>query len=287
MEGNRTLKFRTLRADEVECRIATISDKGLSLLLYKDARVDQNVLDETVGVMNWKREHQMIGDRLYCTVSLWDPEKKQWVSKQDVGTESYTEKEKGQASDGFKRACFNLGIGRELYTAPFIWISASDCRISEKNGKKICYDKFRVARMEVKDGNISALEIWNDSLKRMAYSFCNFPKDAPASESDSAGRNGGGQGNNSMQKKEASQGSTQRQETMDERADAKMKEEANQSLIDGTKIKVIRDAIRKKGLSEASILGHYRLEKFEDMTMAHWANAMQLLGRYPDKEGRN
>lgn len=277
MTGNNTLKFRALRAGEVECRVATISDKGLSLLLYKDARVDQNILDETVGVMNWKREHQMIGDRLYCTVSLWDPEKGQWISKQDVGTESYTEKEKGQASDSFKRACFNLGIGRELYTAPFIWIKAADCKILDKNGKKTCYDKFRVTKMEVNGGNISALEIWNDSLNRMVF--------AAGVNRGAGGSNNEKHGNDASQAENRSQGSTQRQETADKQADAEMMEQAKNAQIDGTKVKVIRDTIRRKGLSEASILSHYKLKKFEDMTIAHWTNAMQLLERYPDKEG--
>lgn len=282
MAGNNTLKFRTLRPDEVECRVATISDKGLSLLLYKDARVDQNILDETVGVMNWKREHQMIGDRLYCTVSLWDPEKKQWISKQDVGTESYTEKEKGQASDSFKRACFNLGIGRELYTAPFIWIKASDCKISEKNGKKVCYDKFRVTKMDVDGGSISSLEIQNDSLKCIVYSHASA---SAGSNRSSGSRVDDKQGNNARSAENHPQGNTQQSKSADEEANARMIEQANKALIDGTKIKVIRDTIRKKGLSEASILGHYSLEKFEDMTMAHWTNAMKLLEKYRDKEG--
>ena len=123
----KTLNFRTLTAGEIDCRIATVKESGISLLLYKDARVDQNILDEVVGPMNWSRSHQLIGDRLYCTVSIRDGETGEWVAKQDVGTESYTEKEKGQASDSFKRACFNWGIGRELYTAPFIWIGRADC----------------------------------------------------------------------------------------------------------------------------------------------------------------
>ena len=116
--------IRLLHYDEIECRIGTISEKGLSLLLYTDARAAMKILDETFGCLNWQRSHQMIGNSLYCTVSVWDNEKQQWISKSDVGTESYTEKEKGQASDSFKRACVSVGIGRELYTAPFIWVSA-------------------------------------------------------------------------------------------------------------------------------------------------------------------
>ena len=136
--------IRLLRADEIECRIGTISEKGVSLLLYKDARADMKILDEIYGPLNWQRRHEMIGGSLYCTVSVWDDEKKQWVSKMDVGTESYTEKEKGQASDSFKRACVSLGIGRELYSAPFIWVPASKVQIQKKNDKFYCKESFHV-----------------------------------------------------------------------------------------------------------------------------------------------
>ena len=123
--------IRQLRADEVELRAAqcglTRSNKPYAtLLIYKDARVDQGILDETFGPMNWQRLHQVIEGRLYCTVSIWDTGKQMWVSKQDVGTESNTEKEKGLASDSFKRACFNWGIGRELYSAPKIVLYLRD-----------------------------------------------------------------------------------------------------------------------------------------------------------------
>ena len=166
------MNFRRLKANEIDARVATISDKGCSLLLYKDARVDQNVLDETVGAENWQRSHELIGDRLYCTVSIWDEKKQLWVSKQDVGTESYTEKEKGQASDSFKRACFNWGIGRELYTAPFIWITAGNVSLSNKNGKQTTYDTFTVTEIGYNDlGEINRLKIQNDKQKKIVYSF--------------------------------------------------------------------------------------------------------------------
>lgn len=107
--------LRLQRADEIECRVGTVNEKGLSILLFKDARVDQKILDETFTPFGWKRTHQSIDGNLYCTVEIWDKEKCQWIAKQDVGTTSYSEKEKGQASDSFKRACFNWGLGRELY----------------------------------------------------------------------------------------------------------------------------------------------------------------------------
>ena len=106
--------IRLLKADEIECRAAMVSEKGLSLLLYKDARVDQKILDETFGIFGWKRSHQCIDGNLYCTVEIFDRDSGTWVAKQDVGTMSNSENEKGQASDSFKRACFNWGIGRGL-----------------------------------------------------------------------------------------------------------------------------------------------------------------------------
>lgn len=120
------MDIRLLKANEIECRIGTFKEgKGISLLLYKDARVDMRILDEVFGFDGWEREHQLIDGKLFCTVKVWSEKRNCWISKQDVGTESNTEKEKGQVSDSFKRACFNLGIGRELYTSPFIWIPSS------------------------------------------------------------------------------------------------------------------------------------------------------------------
>lgn len=137
-------QIRLLNADEIECRIASISEKGLSLLLFKDARVDQKILDETFTPFGWRRSHQTIDGNLYCTVEIWDKEKEQWIGKQDVGTMSYSQKEKGQASDSFKRACFNWGIGRELYTAPFIWIPAGKANIQKQGDKFVSSEYFSV-----------------------------------------------------------------------------------------------------------------------------------------------
>ena len=168
------MKFRALRADEIDCRIQSLSENkngvGAVVLLYKDARVDMNILDETVGAMNWKRSHELIGDRLYCTISIRD-ENNEWVSKQDVGTESNTEKEKGQASDSFKRAGFNWGIGRELYSAPFIYIKLSnDEFFKDKNGKLKTYSKFKVFDIEYDENkNIILLVIGDNNDERFVY----------------------------------------------------------------------------------------------------------------------
>ena len=171
------LQFRTLEANEIDCRIATINQNGLTLLLYKDARVDQNILDETVGAMNWQRRHTR--DNANCIISIWDKDKNQWIEKEDTGTESFTEKEKGLASDSFKRAAFNWGIGRELYSAPFVWIGADKCDIKAgQNGKYQCYDKFIVEQILYDDNrNIVALSIKNKTKNTRVFLMDNRPKD--------------------------------------------------------------------------------------------------------------
>ena len=137
-------EIRLLRADEIECRVGTINERGLSLLLYKDARVDQKILDEAFGMYGWERTHQSI-------------------EKQDVGTTSYTEKEKGQASDAFKRACVNVGIGRELYTAPFIWIPSSKANIQKRDNRDTTSERFQVREISYNEmREIAAITIVND-----------------------------------------------------------------------------------------------------------------------------
>ena len=157
--------FRDLKSDEIDVRVAMVKENGVSLLLYKDARVDQDILDETVGHYNWQRHH--LRDNANCVVSIWDLSKKQWIEKEDTGTESNTEKEKGLASDSFKRACFNWGIGRELYTSPFIWIPKEKCNISSNNGKLTCKDTFYVNAIEITNKVITALEIKNNKNERV------------------------------------------------------------------------------------------------------------------------
>ena len=146
------MNIRLLKANEIECRIGTFKEgKGISLLLYKDARVDMRILDEVFGFDGWEREHHLIDGKLFCTVRVWSEKRGCWISKQDVGTESNTEKEKGQVSDSFKRACFNLGIGRELYTSPFIWIPASMgyTKYEKFEVKEIGYNEDREINMLV------------------------------------------------------------------------------------------------------------------------------------------
>lgn len=179
--------FRYLAPHEIDVRIGRSTDKGVVLLLYKDARCDQNILDETVGPLGWRRRHEFKNGCNYCTVSLWDVTKTMWVDKEDVGTESNTEKIKGESSDAFKRACFNWGIGRELYTAPFVFVRY-DNKLTKDNAK---YAKFSVDHIAYNDeGCICELIVSHDGrivythnamvlTRQEKYSVITFLEDNP------------------------------------------------------------------------------------------------------------
>lgn len=157
-------EFRELRADEIDVRVQQIGRKKdntayCTVLLYKDARCDMNILDETLGVENWQRTHRLIGNNLFCNVGIYDSDKKEWIWKEDVGTATAFEAEKGQASDSFKRACFNLGIGRELYTAPSIFINLDEKEVQESRGTLKTNARFRVTRISYDNRKIVKLEI--------------------------------------------------------------------------------------------------------------------------------
>lgn len=164
--GGTGVEFRLLRADEIDCRISIVNQWGVGLLLYKDARCDQNIMDETVGAMNWQRHHTR--ENANCIVAIWDAEKSQWVEKEDTGTESFTEKEKGLASDSFKRACFNWGIGRELYTAPNMFFPASKLKKLEPKGTGYtCRDQFRVESIDYDGRSICEVVIEDITSKQI------------------------------------------------------------------------------------------------------------------------
>ena len=170
------MEFRNLNAEEIEVRVSRVTNAGVELLLYKDARVDQNILDETVGAENWQCDYYENKNTLFCKVGInvcrdAGTGYHEWVWKANAGAPSNMEAQKGEASDAFKRACFCWGIGRELYTAPRIFVYADKCgKIQQgKNGKMQCYDKFRVEKVRIEDGQITGLAIWNDSTGHRCF----------------------------------------------------------------------------------------------------------------------
>lgn len=147
------MKFRDLRANEIDARVGQVGDGYCTLLLYKDARVDMDILDETVGEDSWQRRHYEVKGNLYCSVGIKTLDNG-WVWKDDCGTESNTEKEKGESSDSFKRACVNWGIGRELYTAPLIKVN---CKTKDKKVQDLT--SFSVADIVIENKAITGLQI--------------------------------------------------------------------------------------------------------------------------------
>lgn len=169
MENNKDFKIRDLTAEEIDVKIASVNKngKGLQLLLYKTARVDSQILDETFGCMNWKCDFKEIKGNLYCGISVYNKEIGEWITKWDCGVESaFGDKEKGEASDAFKRSGFKFSIGVELYTPIFIYIFENNCQIKydDSHKKYVCNDKFEVSKIEIKNKKITKLEIINKSL---------------------------------------------------------------------------------------------------------------------------
>ena len=177
-----------LTKDDIEVRVARtlVYDNAVKaeVLIYKNARVDMSALDQIHGPMNWRRSHRILDGRLYCIVEVYDKEKKEWIAKEDVGTESNTEPEKGQASDAFKRACFNWGIGRELYTAPRIIIALTDKEYIRSNGNVRVTASFHVSEIGYDEKrSINRLVIadrFNNVRFELGAPSASAPAEAPA-----------------------------------------------------------------------------------------------------------
>ena len=166
--------FRELRPDEIEIRVAEVKDTTSGnfarLLLYKTARTDMDILDETFGAEGWDCHYNDIKGNLFCTIGVRIGT--EWVYKQDTGTESNMEAQKGEASDAFKRAGFKWGIGRELYTAPDVVLFHPKATIkTNAKGKLVCYDKFSVRDIRYTDGKISRLVIRNDTTGMEVFAW--------------------------------------------------------------------------------------------------------------------
>ena len=249
-------EIRLLTADEIECRVNTINENGASLLLYKDARVDQKILDETYGVFGWKRSHQCINEQMFCTVEVWDEEKGQWICKQDVGTESRTEQVKGAVSDSFKRACFNIGIGRELYTAPFIWIPASGIAIFQRSDKKYyTNDRFSVKEIGYgKQRQITSLTIIN-GRGNTVYKTGNSSGKADTPEENS------------------------RKPTSKATGTGKPEQQTPPLQISGEQLSVLDGELNRTGIGLEKVLERYGIREIAEMTPDIYGKAIRSLKR--------
>ena len=282
--------IRLLRAEEIECRISVINEKGLSLLLYKDARVDQRVLDETFGTFGWKRSHQCIDGNLYCTVEIYNKESGEWVSKQDVGTTGYTEKEKSQASDSFKRACFNWGIGRELYSAPFIWIPAAKTSIQKKGDKYICNERFTVNDISFNDNReIISLEIM-DSHGQVVYGLHQSGNSNIQKEDN---------GQKTKQNKSMTTKSNSQQPAKTENKKMEPMDGQKRNLEPETKVNSVREGgisgqqeivlmaeLNRTGVAMDEVLKRYGIDSLSQMTSEIYSKAIAALKQTKPKSSR-
>lgn len=168
------MKFRLLTENDIEVKVKQVKENGAVLLLYKTARTDMDILDETVGSDNWTNDYREIKGNLYCGLAVRESRDAPFVWKWDCGIESREDGEgnekKGEASDAFKRAGFRWGIGRELYSAPFIWVGADKMNITGSGGKFRTYDTFAVERIVYDSANrISGLSIMNQKTGKRAF----------------------------------------------------------------------------------------------------------------------
>lgn len=255
------LTFRPLRADEVDVRVATCRANGVSLLLYKDARCDMNILDETVGPERWQRHHSR--DNANCTVAIYFPDMGQWVEKEDTGTESNTEAEKGLASDSFKRACFNWGIGRELYTGPFIWVKPDSCDIKTNGQKTACYDRFRVAEMTVTGGRITSLAIANDSRGGAIV----FRWNASQRSQDAAGATKATQAGNYAQESQKPAGGPK-----------------NGRRIGDEELGILTAVIAQNKLNEAGLCRQYGVAELDELSAEQYRSIMERVQRWASQQ---
>ena len=193
----RKLDFRTLHADEIECRVGnTIKDKqtglikGFTLLLYKTARVDAIILDETVGAFNWQKKYYQVKNTMVCSIGIYDEERKEWVWKDDGGDDdSQMEKVKSELSDSQKRSAFVWGIGRELYFGPkiTIWVNTGNSEKDYYSVKSVEFDKNKnmvelTIINESKDG-VVAFQFKNGKVLYIADTNASQPSEKPLNTS--------------------------------------------------------------------------------------------------------
>lgn len=131
-------------------RVQSANQYGASCVAYIDSRQVQDLLDEVVGADNWQCKFEEHKGNLFCSIGIdvgtWERVNDvssefvkvdvNWVWKSDCGTESNVEKQKGEASDAFKRAAVMWGIGRFLYSKKIVKLP-----VKERNGKYVPYSE--------------------------------------------------------------------------------------------------------------------------------------------------
>lgn len=256
--------FRTLYAEEIELLVSEVTPKFVKLLLYKDARCDQAILDETVGPLDWQRHHSR--DNANCVVAIWDSDKKQWIEKEDTGCESSIEKAKGLASDSFKRACTNWGIGRELYSMPVVYFPKDDCNIN--NADESCNDTFTVTEVEYENRKITRIVVKNNYTGKSYVSYAGGkPWDAEPVQSVSGEAN--------VLKEGADNNAS------DVPVPTPAASAPTELLVQAAHIATLKREITRTGIEECALYERYRKNSIEEMTIADFNMAMKAFEKTP------
>ena len=221
--------------------------------------MDQRILDETFGAFGWKRSHQCIDGNLYCTVEVYNRETGEWISKQDVGTNGEQQKEKSQASDSFKRACFNWGIGRELYSAPFIWVPASKTEIQKKGDRYCCSERFSVdSIMYNEEREITGLVVVNEK-KETVYEM----------KQETAGRK--------------TQGSMDRKQAGRKQAEGTGKPAEQNPAVSTEQMASLEKELQRTGVGMNAVKERYRIDSMETMSAETYRKVMSALAKTASK----
>lgn len=257
--------FRGLRPDEIDVRVGSVGKKGASLLLYKDARCDMNILDETYGPEGWQRKHEVINGNLYCGIGIWNKEIGEWVWKWDCGTESYTEKEKGEASDSFKRAAFNIGIGRELYTAGFIFVQCPTQKKSTGKGYELV-NPYQFSGAYVSDIRYKETEhkreitglVIKDSTGVTLYSKFTQTENQPTQ-------------------------TNKPKEEPNEMSDADI-QAIKGKIIDRIQLGALEAELKRTGVKTMQVVKEYTIPALRELKVEQWIELMKRLEKVPTKQ---
>lgn len=254
----KNIEIRRLTADEIEVYPAEVTPKFVKLVLYKNARCDQAILDEAVGAYNWQRKHSR--DNANCTVSIWDSDKKMWIEKEDTGSESDIEMNKGLASDSFKRACTNWGIGRELYTMPVIYFPREECNVTDES----CSDTFSVTEVEY-DG---PLHKFTRVVVRNNYTGSSYVSYA---------------GGKPWEAEKISGNPTEEanQTKPSEKVPVPSPTKASEVLVQTAHIETLKREIERTGIGENTLLQRYKKATLEEMTIDDFNKAMKAFEKTP------
>lgn len=169
------LKFRTLYAEEIECK-ATVMGSQIEIALHCRAETCTQLLNEIVGPMDWEKEYT--NNNRNCIVRIWDKEKQRMISKEDCGGgQTEVEGLKGQASNGFKRVCaLGWGLGIELYSQPEIRIPLTDDNSTmDKHGQPVVSERYRVSEITYSDKRKITSVTVVDSKGNVVWPFTEAP----------------------------------------------------------------------------------------------------------------